>query len=39
MLTTPFSTIAYTAHVGGFIAGVLASLPFRKRTPEWMFYG
>lgn len=40
MLTTPFSTIAYTAHVGGFIAGLLLSLPLRRRwTPEWYYYG
>ncbi|MCS7110414.1 MAG: rhomboid family intramembrane serine protease [Candidatus Caldarchaeum sp.] len=39
MLTTPFSTIAYTAHVGGFVAGLIASLPFRRRRPEWMLYG
>lgn len=38
MLTTPFSTVAYTAHVGGFVAGFLASLPLRRRS-EWMFYG
>ncbi|MEM4303325.1 MAG: rhomboid family intramembrane serine protease [Candidatus Caldarchaeum sp.] len=40
MLTTPFSTIAYTAHVGGFIAGLLFSLPLRRRwRPEWYYYG
>ncbi len=40
MLTTPFSTIAYTAHVGGFIAGLLLSLPFRRQLREsWFFYG
>jgi len=40
MLTTPFSTIAYTAHVGGFIAGVLLSLPFRRRESRyWLAYG
>ncbi|GBC72345.1 Rhomboid protease GluP [archaeon HR03] len=39
MLTMPFSTIAYTAHVGGFIAGLLTSLPFRNRGPRWTIYG
>ncbi|MEM0383446.1 MAG: rhomboid family intramembrane serine protease [Candidatus Caldarchaeum sp.] len=40
MLTTPFSTVAYTAHVGGFIAGLILSLPFRvRRSAEWFFYG
>ncbi|MEM3032508.1 MAG: rhomboid family intramembrane serine protease, partial [Nitrososphaerota archaeon] len=29
MLTTPFSTIAYTAHVGGFIAGLVISAIYR----------
>ncbi|MEM1964561.1 MAG: rhomboid family intramembrane serine protease [Candidatus Caldarchaeum sp.] len=39
MLTTPFSTVAYTAHVGGFIAGLLLSIPLRKRRPpEWYYY-
>ncbi|MDW8083575.1 MAG: rhomboid family intramembrane serine protease [Candidatus Caldarchaeum sp.] len=39
MLTTPFSTIAYTAHVGGFVAGFLTSIPLKRRGPEWLFYG
>ncbi|MCS7129108.1 MAG: rhomboid family intramembrane serine protease [Candidatus Caldarchaeum sp.] len=40
MLTTPFSTIAYTAHVGGFLAGLILSLPLRRtRREEWFFYG
>jgi len=38
MLTTPFSTIAYTAHVGGFAAGLLLSLPFRNAGPSYFFY-
>ncbi|MEM1949191.1 MAG: rhomboid family intramembrane serine protease, partial [Candidatus Caldarchaeum sp.] len=40
MLTTPFSTIAYTAHVGGFLAGLVLSLPFKARgRTEWFYYG
>jgi rhomboid protease GluP len=38
MLTTPFSTIAYTAHVGGFAAGLLFSLPFREMRTTYFFY-
>ncbi|MEM0349152.1 MAG: rhomboid family intramembrane serine protease [Candidatus Caldarchaeum sp.] len=39
MLAMPFSTIAYTAHVGGFITGLLISLPLRNRSPRWTLYG
>ncbi len=40
MLATPFSTIAFTAHVGGFLAGLVISLLFRlfrghRRSPEF----
>jgi rhomboid protease GluP len=32
LFTTPFSTIAYTAHVGGFIAGLAISALYRLTT-------
>ncbi|MEM1945162.1 MAG: rhomboid family intramembrane serine protease [Nitrososphaerota archaeon] len=39
MLTTPFSTIAYTAHVGGFIAGLVISAIYRlSRGSRYLLY-
>ncbi|MEM4316382.1 MAG: rhomboid family intramembrane serine protease [Nitrososphaerota archaeon] len=39
MLTTPFSTIAYTAHVGGFIAGLVISAIYRlSRGSRYLMY-
>lgn len=40
MLATPFSSIAYTAHVGGFITGLLTTLLYKKtrRVREDYFY-
>ena len=41
MLASPFSSIAYTAHVGGFLTGLVLALIYRKTRqraseyPEW----
>ncbi len=39
LLTTPFSTIAYTAHVGGFIAGLAIAALYRLTSTPRVSFG
>ncbi len=35
----PFSSIAYTAHIGGFVAGYIVGKYYKSRLQRWYFYG